>query len=68
MQVSSGDVVIADRDGVVVIPQTRLVDVVARVEAIVLAEAETIAQVSGGRTTFSFMDDLLRSDHVRYEE
>ena len=66
--VASGDVVVADRDGAVVIPQARLAEVVARVEAIVAAEAETIAKVKTGWTSFPFMDELLASDRVRFED
>ncbi|MEZ5842709.1 MAG: RraA family protein [Hyphomicrobiaceae bacterium] len=66
--VASGDVIVADRDGAVVIPSARLAEVVARVEAIVAAEAETIAKVKTGWTSFPFMDEMLASDRVRLED
>lgn len=62
--VEAGDVVMGDRDGVVVIPHARLDEVIATVDAIREAEAATIAKVKGGLTTLPFMEELLASDRV----
>lgn len=64
--VSTGDVVIGDRDGVVVIPQAMLGTVVQRVEAIREAEAKTIARVQTGLKALDAIDAVLKSDRVRY--
>lgn len=62
--VEAGDIVMGDRDGVVVIPQALLDEVIAMVDAIREAEAATIAKVQAGLKTFPFMEDLLSSDRV----
>ena len=46
--VASGDVVVADQDGVVVVPQSRLEEVIARLPAIRKAEAELDQAVRDG--------------------
>ena len=46
--VASGDVVVGDQDGVVVIPQTRLDEVIARLPAIRTSEAEMDQAVRAG--------------------
>ncbi|MEM7776007.1 MAG: hypothetical protein AAF732_10390 [Pseudomonadota bacterium] len=66
VRVEAGDVVMGDRDGVVIVPRARLEEVVASVDAIRQAEGETIAKVQTGWTTLPFMDDLLASDRVTY--
>lgn len=53
--VVSGDVVIADEDGVVVIPQVRLDEVIARLPAIRTAEANADAAVRRGERRPSFL-------------
>lgn len=65
--IEPGDVLVGDRDGVVVIPQDRLDEVISRIEAIREAEKNVIEKVSGNRLTH--MDSiaaLLASDRVRY--
>lgn len=65
--IQPGDVIVGDRDGVVVIPQHMLDDVIARVEAIREAEAKVIANVKDKKLThMERMAELLRSDRVRY--
>lgn len=65
--IQPGDVIVGDRDGVVVIPQHMLDDVIARVEAIREAEAKVIAKVKDMKLThMERMAELLRSDRVRY--
>jgi 4-hydroxy-4-methyl-2-oxoglutarate aldolase len=61
-----GDVVIGDRDGVVVIPQAALDRLLPRIESIVAAEADTQARIKGGFTNLGGIEDLLKSSRVRY--
>ena len=53
--VASGDVVLADADGVVVIPQARLDEVIARLPALRAAEANADAAVRRGDRRPSFL-------------
>jgi len=53
--VSSGDVVVADLDGVVVVPQARIAQVLERLPAIRAAEARADASVRAGARLPSFM-------------
>jgi len=53
--VHSGDVVVADQDGVVVVPRPRLVEVIARLPAIRTAEAEMDQAVRDGLRLPAFM-------------
>jgi 4-hydroxy-4-methyl-2-oxoglutarate aldolase len=55
VHVCAGDVVVADADGVVVVPQARLADVVARLPAIREAEARADAAVRAGAISPAFM-------------
>ncbi len=65
--VQPGDVIVGDRDGVVVVPQHRLDEVIARVEAIREAEEKVIAKVTGSRLThMERIAELLKSDRVHY--
>ena len=53
--VASGDVVVADQDGVVVIPQARLAEVLARLPAIRKAEADMDQAVRDGLRLPAFL-------------
>ena len=55
--VSSGDVIIADQDGVVVVPQARLDEVLERLPAIRDAEAEMDQKVRDGMRLPAFLKD-----------
>jgi 4-hydroxy-4-methyl-2-oxoglutarate aldolase len=55
LRVCSGDVVVADLDGVVVVPQERLAEVLERLPAIRTAEAAADAAVRAGATRPSFL-------------
>ncbi len=46
--VSSGDVVVGDRDGVVVVPRARLAETLANLKQVRAAEAAMLARVRGG--------------------
>jgi len=53
--VASGDVVVADQDGVVVVPQARLAEVIARLPAIRKAEGEMDQAVRNGLRLPAFL-------------
>ena len=55
LRVCSGDVVVADLDGVVVVPQERLAEVLERLPAIRTAEAAADAAVRAGASRPSFL-------------
>jgi 4-hydroxy-4-methyl-2-oxoglutarate aldolase len=64
--VDSGDVVVGDRDGVVVVPRARLDAVLTRLEAVRRAEAALEAKVAGGLAVPSWIEELLQSDRVNW--
>jgi 4-hydroxy-4-methyl-2-oxoglutarate aldolase len=55
-RIASGDVLVADADGVVVVPQDRLEEVLARLPAIRTAEAEMDRRVREGLRRPPFLD------------
>jgi 4-hydroxy-4-methyl-2-oxoglutarate aldolase len=63
--VESGDVVVGDRDGVVVVPRARIAAVVEALARIREAEAGLEAKVQGGLKIPDFATELLASDRVR---
>lgn len=64
--VASGDVIVGDRDGVVVIPASMLDQVLARLQQIRIAEAAAQAKIGAGITHFDTMAALLKSSSVKY--
>lgn len=50
IHIASGDLIVADEDGVVVIPQARLAEVAARLALVLAAEEQLDAKVRGGLT------------------
>ncbi|MBS0243616.1 MAG: RraA family protein [Proteobacteria bacterium] len=64
--IASGDVIIGDRDGIVVIPQGDLDRLQPRIDAILEAEVETQKKIRGGFTNLGGIEDLLKSSKVRY--
>lgn len=65
-RVETGDMIVADRDGVVVVPFDRIDAVIAQVERVKAAEAEVEAKVKAGLVTPDKIQALLDSDRVRY--
>jgi 4-hydroxy-4-methyl-2-oxoglutarate aldolase len=63
--IASGDVVIGDRDGVVVVPQADLAATLERLKDVRTAEAAMLAKVRGGLKDVGFVAELLKSDRVR---
>lgn len=64
--VQSGDIVLGDRDGVVVIPQAHAEDIVAHLDEIRRLEEETQKKIRAGMTHLPSIEDLLKSDRVAY--
>ncbi|MBN9018280.1 MAG: RraA family protein [Rhizobiales bacterium] len=62
--VASGDIIVGDEDGVVVIPRRRAGEVIARLEAVKAAEASLDAKVKAGLTLPDFVQAMLDSDRV----
>ena len=66
VEVSPGDVVVGDRDGVVVVPQNRLEEVHAALEEVRTSEAEFPRGANGEVAVPGYVRELLHSDRVRY--
>lgn len=66
LAVHSGDVVIGDRDGIVIIPQTELDQLLPRIEAVLAAEIATQKKIREGFTNLGGIEELLKSSKVRY--
>lgn len=64
--VESGDVVIGDRDGIVIVPQRDLDRLLPRIDAILAAEVETQKKIRAGFSNLGGIEDLLASSRVRY--
>ncbi len=65
--VAPGDMVVADRDGVVVVPFDRIDDVIAMMARVAEMETALDADLRGGLTVPPDIRELLDSDKVRYE-
>jgi 4-hydroxy-4-methyl-2-oxoglutarate aldolase len=66
--VRSGDVIVADLDGVVVIPLDELDAITARCHEILKLETDLDAKVREGLTVPQDIKDLLASDQVAFED
>jgi len=64
--VASGDVVVGDRDGVVVVPAEQVAPVVERLAHIRTLETDLERQVKDGIDRLPAMEELLASDRVRW--
>ena len=62
--VSPGDIVVADEDGVVTVPQADIAEVRERLAEVEKGEAEMLAKVKGGLKGAGWVDELLKSDRV----
>ena len=65
MPVESGDIVVADNDGVVVVSRARIPDVLGRLPAIRKAEAEFEAKVRNGLEVPGFFQDLIDAGRIK---
>lgn len=64
VSVRSGDIVIGDRDGVVIIAQEQAERVIGLLDEVRRAEAETQAKIAAGMTHPAWVAELLKSDKV----
>lgn len=64
--VATGDMVVADRDGVVVVPFERIDAVIARLAEIKVLEVRLDAEVAAGRKHLDFVTEMLDTGAVRY--
>ena len=62
--VCPGDVIVADRDGVVVVPQTKLQQVVDRLDTVKALEARAMAQIDEGVTMPGFYTEFVNAGKV----
>ena len=67
-QIETGDMIVADRDGVVVIPFERLDEVIANLEKVRAAEKVQDEMVAAGRRFPDWVGELLDSDRVSIRE
>ena len=65
-EVETGDMIVADRDGVVVVPFEKIDDIIARLEVVRALEADLDGEVARGLKLPSSISDLLASDKVKY--
>ena len=64
--VATGDLILGDADGVVVVSQARLAEVGSLLAAVRAAEQAAEAKVRAGATTMPDISELLDSDGVRW--
>ena len=64
--IEPGDVVIGDRDGVVVIPQSQIERVISTMEIVREKENELKSQVDAGLRYAPWVDSYLESNRTRY--
>lgn len=63
-QIETGDMIVADRDGVVAVPYERLDEVIANLEKVRAAEKAQDERVAAGMRYPDWVGDLLESDRV----
>lgn len=62
--IESGDIVIGDNDGIVIVPRGQIADVLARLAQVRAAEAALEAKVKAGLEVPDFIQAILASDRV----
>lgn len=62
--ISSGDIVIGDNDGIVIVPRAQIGSVLERLAAVRAAEAALEAKVKAGLEVPDFVEAILKSDRV----
>jgi len=65
LRIESGDIVIGDRDGVVIVPREKATAVLEKLEDVKKAEAGLEAKVKAGLEIPDFVKDILNSKRVR---
>ncbi len=64
VRIEAGDIVVGDRDGVVVVPLAKVTDVLAALDQVRAAEAALEAKVKGGLQIPDFIEKIIDSDRV----
>ena len=68
VSVETGDMIVCDRDGVVVVPFDQINEVLSKLSFLKLAEAEVEAKISAGLEEPEYMTVLMSSQKVLYLE
>jgi len=68
VRIEAGDLVAADRDGVVVVPRADAARVAAKLAEVRRAEAGLLAKVKAGLAVPDFVRNLLESPRVRRQD
>jgi 4-hydroxy-4-methyl-2-oxoglutarate aldolase len=63
--VASGDIIVGDRDGIVVVPRAKIEDTLTALERVKEAEAAMLKRVRNGLKDVPFAEGLLTGDRVR---
>jgi 4-hydroxy-4-methyl-2-oxoglutarate aldolase len=64
--IESGDVIVGDVEGVIVVPQRTIPDVLAKLEDVKRAETALDREVAEGSRGFGWVAELMRSERTRY--
>lgn len=64
--INAGDIVVGDRDGVVVVPQDNIRSVIAALDGVSVKEAAMEKLVEEGATHPAWLDEILESGAVDY--
>jgi len=67
LHIGSGDIVIGDQDGVVIVPQSAFGDILNKIEAVRKAEAEIEAAISKSSRMPDFVESFLADVDITYE-
>lgn len=65
-QIDTGDMIVGDRDGVVVVPFARVDEVIAKLDIVRELEKELDAEIAAGLQVPASMVELLAGDQVKY--
>ncbi len=65
-EVETGDMIVADRDGVVVVPYEKIDEIIARLAVVSALEADLDGEVAKGLKLPSSISELLAGDKVKY--
>ncbi len=65
VSVDSGDIILGDLDGVVVVPFAKIDSVIAQLNIVRAAEAELDAKVQGGLKSMPFMQEIFKSGKIK---
>ena len=65
-EVATGDMVVADRDGVVVVPFDQIDQIIAKLDQIRELETALDAKVDEGLEVFGWIEDMLASDNTKF--